>query len=234
MSVHINAKNGDIADKILLPGDPLRAEFIANTYLKNPVCFNKVRGMLGFTGEYEGQEVSVMGTGMGVPSISIYVHELINEFNVKRLIRIGTCGGMQEDLSLRDVIIAMSASANSGVNKNIFKGMDFAPTADFNLFKNAITKSEQLNIPYKAGGILTSDLFYNPNPDEWKLWAAYGVLAVEMETSALYTIAAKFAVQALTILTVSDSLVKSTETSSEDREKTFTQMMELSLETIIS
>ena len=234
MSVHINAKNGDIADKILLPGDPLRAEFIANTYLKNPVCFNKVRGMLGFTGEYEGQEVSVMGTGMGVPSISIYVHELINEFNVKRLIRIGTCGGMQEDLSLRDVIIAMSASANSGVNKNIFKGMDFAPTADFNLFKNAITKSEQLNIPYKAGGVLTSDLFYNPNPDEWKLWAAYGVLAVEMETSALYTIAAKFAVQALTILTVSDSLVKSTETSSEDREKTFTQMMELSLETIIS
>ena len=234
MSVHINAKKGDIADKILLPGDPLRAEFIANTYLKNPVCFNKVRGMLGFTGEYEGQEVSVMGTGMGVPSISIYVHELINEFNVKRLIRIGTCGGMQEDLSLRDVIIAMSASANSGVNKNIFKGMDFAPTADFNLFKNAITKSEQLNIPYKAGGVLTSDLFYNPNPDEWKLWAAYGVLAVEMETSALYTIAAKFAVQALTILTVSDSLVKSTETSSEDREKTFTQMMELSLETIIS
>ena len=234
MSIHINAKKGEIADKILLPGDPLRAEFIAKTYLKKSQCFNKVRGMLGYTGEYEGQKVSVMGTGMGVPSVSIYVHELINEYDVKKLIRIGSCGGMQESLSLRDIIIAISASTNSAVNKKRFNGMDYAPTADFKLLKTAIEKSIELNIPHQAGNVLTSDLFYNDDTNEWKLWASFGVLAVEMETSALYTIASKFGVQALSILTVSDSLVKSVEITSEEREKTFIQMMELSLETIIA
>lgn len=234
MSVHISAKKGEVSDKILLPGDPLRAEFIAKTYLKDVICYNKVRGMLGFTGNYKGQKISVQGTGMGIPSISIYAHELINEYGVNKLIRIGSCGGMQENIELRDLIIAMSASTNSSVNKNRFSGMDFAPTADFSLFKTAIDKSSQLQIPFKAGAVLTSDVFYNDNPEAWKLWASYNVLAVEMETSALYTIAAKFGVQALSILTVSDSLVKKSETSSEEREKTFTQMMELALETIIS
>lgn len=234
MSIHINAKKEDIADKILLPGDPLRAEFIAKTYLKNPVCYNNVRGMLGYTGTYKGERVSVQGTGMGLPSLSIYVNELIREYDVKKLIRVGSCGAMQKDLKLRDIILAMSASTNSSMNKNRFKGMDYAPTPDFGLFKNAMIHGDKLGLDIKAGGVLSSDSFYTDDPDEWKIWAAFNVIAVEMETSALYTLAAKYGVKALSILTVSDSLVTWEETSSEEREKTFLQMMELALDTIIS
>lgn len=233
MSIHINAEKDAIADKILLPGDPLRAEFIAKNYLENPVCYNNVRGMLGYTGSYKGERVSVQGTGMGLPSLSIYVNELIKEYGVKKLIRVGSCGSIQEDLHVRDIVLAMASSTNSSMNKNRFKGMDFAPTADFGLFKSALEVSKEMKLDIKAGNVLSSDSFYTDDPDEWKMWASFNVLAVEMESSALYTLAAKYGVSALTILTVSDSLVTWEETSSEEREKTFTQMMELALDVII-
>ncbi|MBN2618581.1 MAG: purine-nucleoside phosphorylase [Spirochaetales bacterium] len=234
MSIHINAEKSQIADKILLPGDPLRAEFIAKNYLENPVCYNNVRGMLGYTGMYKGHRVSVQGTGMGLPSLSIYVNELIREYDVKKLIRVGSCGSMQSDIHVRDIILAMSSSTNSSMNKNRFKGMDFAPTADFKLFKSALDRANEMGLNVNAGNVLSSDSFYTDDPNEWKMWADFNVLAVEMESSALYTLAAKYGVSALTILTVSDSLVTWEETSSEEREKTFTQMMELALNTIIS
>lgn len=230
MSIHIDAKPGDIAETILLPGDPLRARHLAETYLEDPVCYNDVRGMLGYTGGYRGKRISVQGTGMGVPSISIYVHELINEFGVRNLIRVGTCGALQPQLELRDVILAMTASTNSQVNRLRFGGRDFAPSASFRLLKRAYDSAEAKGIPVHVGGIYTSDTFYDDDPEAWKLWAAYGVLAVEMETTALYTLAAKFGVEALTILTVSDSLVTRNEDPSDVREKSYTQMMEIALE----
>jgi purine-nucleoside phosphorylase len=230
MSIHIGANPGDIAETILLPGDPLRAQHLAETYLENPVQYNNVRGMLGFTGTYKGKRISVQGTGMGVPSISIYVHELINEFGCKNLIRVGTCGALQPQMNLRDVVLAMSASTNSQVNRLRFGGKDFAPTASFRLLKRAYDTAEAQGTPVHVGGIYTSDTFYDDDPEAWKQWAAYGILAVEMETTALYTLAAKFGVDALTILTVSDSLVSKTEDSSDVREKGYTAMMEIALE----
>ncbi len=230
MSIHIAANPGDIAETILLPGDPLRAKHIAETYLEDAVCYNEVRGMLGFTGSYRGKRVSVQGTGMGVPSISIYAHELIDEFGVKNLIRIGTCGALQPDLKLRDLILAMSSSTNSAVNRLRFGGMDFSPTASFRLLKRAYDVATGKGYKVQVGPILTSDSFYNDDLEAWKLWASYGILAVEMETTALYSLAAKFGVEALTILTVSDSLVSRQEDASETREKLYTAMMEIALE----
>ncbi|MEZ4631282.1 MAG: purine-nucleoside phosphorylase [Deinococcales bacterium] len=227
---HISAKAGDIAETILLPGDPLRAKHIAETMLEDVQCYNQVRNMFGYTGTYKGKRVSVQGTGMGMPSISIYVHELIKVYGVKQLIRVGTCGAMQPDLKLRDVIIAMSASSNSGINKNRFQGMDFAPTASFKLLKKAYDIAQAKGIEARVGSILSSDTFYNDNPEIWKLWAAYGVLAVEMEAAALYTLAAKFGVDALCLLTVSDSLVSHQEEPAEAREKAYTRMFEIGLE----
>lgn len=229
---HLGAKKGEIAESVLLPGDPLRAKFIAENFLEDAVCYNEVRGMLGFTGTYKGKRVSVQGTGMGVPSISIYIHELMNFYGVKSLIRIGTCGSMQKEAKLRDVIIAMSASTDSAVNKLRFKGMDYAPTADFDLLRRAWEKAELLGISAKVGNILTSDTFYGDDPDGWKLWAEYGVLAAEMETAALYTLAAKFKTKALSLLTVSDSIVTHEKTSAEERQTTFKQMMEIALEVV--
>lgn len=229
---HLGAKKGEIAESVLLPGDPLRAKFIAENFLEDAVCYNEVRGMLGFTGTYKGKRVSVQGTGMGVPSISIYIHELMSFYGVKSLIRIGTCGSMQKEAKLRDVIIAMSASTDSAVNKLRFKGMDYAPTADFDLLHRAWEKAELLGISAKVGNILTSDTFYGDDPDGWKLWAEYGVLAAEMETAALYTLAAKFKTKALSLLTVSDSIVTHEKTSAEERQTTFKQMMEIALEVV--
>ena len=229
MSVHIAAKQGEIAETILLPGDPLRAKFTAENYLESPVCFNEVRGMYGFTGTYQGKRVSVSGTGMGVPSISIYVNELIREYNVKNLIRIGSCGSMQEDVAIRDIIIAMSASTDSNVNNLRFPQRSFAPTASFPLLEKAVKVAREKGIDPKVGSILTSDSFYHEDPEEWKMWAAYGVLAVEMETSELYSLAAKYGVNALSILTVSDHIVTGEQTTSEERQKTFRQMMEIAL-----
>lgn len=229
MSIHINAKKGDIAETILLPGDPLRAKWIAETFLENPVCFNEVRGMLGFTGTYNGNRVSVMGSGMGIPSINIYAHELINEFGVKNLIRVGSAGSMQKDIKIRDVVIAMSASTNNGLNKNRFLGGDFAPTASFSLFNKAIEIAKAKNIEVKAGNILSSDTFYTDDPEEWKEWAKFGVLCVEMEAAGLYTTCAKYNVNALSLLTISDSLVTGEVTTSEERETTFSEMVKIGL-----
>jgi purine-nucleoside phosphorylase len=217
---------------VLLPGDPLRAKYIAENFLKDAVCYNEVRGMYGFTGTYKGQRVSVQGTGMGVPSISIYVNELISEYQVTDLIRVGTCGGLQPHLHIPDVILAMSASTDSQVNKLIFGGSDYAPTADFDLLKRAYDVASEHNINVNVGPVFTSDTFYHDDPDPWKLWLKYGILAVEMETAALYTLAAKFGVNALSILTVSDDLSTGQTATSEERQTTFTQMMEIALETV--
>lgn len=230
MSVHIEAKKGDIAETILLPGDPLRAKWIAETYLENPVCYNNVRGMLGYTGHYNGKRISVQGTGMGIPSISIYAHELINEYGVKNLIRVGSAGAMHESLNMRDVVIAMAASSNSSINRNRFDGADFAPTASYKLFSKAVKSAAKQEISIKAGNVLSSDLFYTDDPEDYKKWAAFGVLCVEMEAAGLYTIAAQHQVNALAILTISDSLVTGERTSAEERETTFDHMIKIALE----
>ncbi|MBN2656207.1 MAG: purine-nucleoside phosphorylase [Spirochaetales bacterium] len=228
---HLEAKKGDIAESVLLPGDPLRAKHIAEKFLENPVCYNQVRGMLGYTGTYKGKRVSIQGTGMGIPSISIYVNELIMEYGVKKLMRIGTCGSIQKNVNMRDVVLAMSASTDSSTNKIRFGGLDYAATADFELLYKAWNIAGERNIPVKAGPILTSDTFYGDDPDWWKHWADFGILTVEMETAALYTLAAKFKVQALALLTVSDNILTGKSTTPEERQLTFNQMIEIALET---
>ncbi len=231
---HIGANKGDIAETILLPGDPLRAKYIAETFLEDVVQYNNVRGMLGFTGTYKGKRVSVQGTGMGVPSIGIYTHELINEYGVKNLIRIGTAGSMKENIKLRDVVIAMSASTDSAINKLRFNGADYAPTASADLFLKAYEVGVKKGLSMKAGNVLTSDTFYGDDPKAWKKWAKFGVLCVEMETAQLYTTAAKFGVNALTLLTISDSLVTGEVTSAEERQTTFNDMIEVALESALN
>lgn len=230
MSVHIGAKLGDIAETILLPGDPLRAKWISETFLKDAFCFNEIRGMYGYTGTYNGKRVSVMGTGMGIPSISIYAHELINEYHVKNLIRVGSAGSYQKDVKLRDIVLAMAASSNSGVNELRFGGADYAPTANFGLFLKAVEAAKKKNIPIKAGNVFTSDEFYADDFESYKKWSKFGVLCVEMESAGLYTVAAKYNVNALSILTISDSLVTSERTTSHERETTFKGMVEIALE----
>lgn len=232
MSIHIEAKPGEIAETILLPGDPLRAKHVAEKFLENAVCYNEVRGMFGYTGTYKGKRVSVQGTGMGIPSISIYTNELIREYGVKNLIRIGTAGSFQPYIHIKDIVIALAASTNSAVNWNRFNGADFAPTCDFELLLKAYHASQKLNIPIKAGNILSSDEFYDENPDFYKKWAEYGILCVEMETAALYTIAAKYGVKALAIFTISDSLITKEATSADDRQNSFNDMVEIALETL--
>ena len=233
MSIHIGAKLGDIAETVLLPGDPKRAKWIAENYLENPFCYTDIRGMLGFTGTYKGKKVSIQGTGMGIPSISIYITELMKDYGVKNLIRVGSAGSYQKDVNVRDVVIAMSTSTDSNINNRRFNGANFSPTANFELFKTALKVAEEKNIKIKAGNVLTSDEFYNDNSDYYKKWADFGVLAVEMETAGLYTLAAKYKAKALSILTISDSLVSPEITSPEEREKTFSEMIELALETAI-
>lgn len=234
MSVHIGAKQGDIADKILLPGDPLRAQFIAETYLEDVQQYNSVRGMYGFTGTYKGERISVQGTGMGAPSISIYANELIQSYDVKKLIRVGTCGAIQKDVKVRDVILAQGATTDSQQNQLIFDHITYAPLADFDLLKKAYDISMNKELNPKVGNIFTSDTFYRDNAEEVNtLLAKYKVLAIEMESSALYTLAAKFDRQALSILTVSDHIITGEETSAEERQTSFNEMMEVALETAI-
>lgn len=232
MSVHIEAKEGQIAETILLPGDPLRAKYIAETFLEGAEVYNNVRGMLGYTGTYKGKRVSVQGTGMGIPSISIYVHELINSYGVKNLIRVGTCGAYQKDVKVRDVILAQAASTDSAVNRHRFgSNIDFAPVASFELLKNAYDVAVSRNMPVHVGNVFTSDTFYNDRGAELvPLLASYQVLAVEMETAALYSLAAKHGVNALAVLTVSDHLLTGEETTSEERQLTFNQMIEVALD----
>ena len=234
MSIHIGATPGDIAETVLLPGDPLRAQFIAEKFLTGAKCFNTVRNMLGYTGTTaRGNKVSVLGAGMGMPMLSIYVHELINEYSAKRLIRVGSCGALQPDVKLHDVILASAASSDSALNLRRFKGMSFAPTADFQLLSQTYAAAGKLNIPVRVGNVLSTDLFYQEDePDEWKFWAKYGVLAVEMETAELYTVASRKRVQALSVLTVSDSLVTHQNLTAAEREKSFTDMIKLVLEVV--
>lgn len=233
MSTHINAKEGQIADSVLLPGDPLRAKFIAENFLKDVICYNDVRGMYGFTGTYKGRKVSVQGTGMGIPSLSIYTTELMKFYNVKNLIRVGTCGSYQKSVKVRDLIIAMSASTDSNINNITFGHINYAPTADFKLLLKAYNVAVKKNFEPKVGNIFSSDIFYNDSSDYWKKIADYGCLGVEMETAALYTLAAKFRANALSILTVSDHLITGEATTAEERQTTFTNMIEVALETIL-
>jgi len=229
VSIHIGAEPGQIASTVLLPGDPMRAKYFAETMLEDAICFNKVRGMLGFTGYCGDKRISVMGSGMGIPSLSIYVNELVNDYGVTTLMRVGTCGALQADLKIGDIVLAMSASTNSHVNRLRFSGMDYAPTANFGLLMSAYEAAKDLGINVRVGGMFSSDTFYEDDPDWWQVWADYGALVVEMETAGLYTLAAKLNVRALSILTVSDSLVTGVAATSEQREKGYSKMAEIAL-----
>ena len=229
MSAHIDAKKNEIAETVLMPGDPLRAKWIAETFLDNAYCYSNIRGMLGYTGEFKGQRISIQGSGMGIPSAMIYYHELIKEYDVKRIIRVGTAGSYHEDVKIRDIILALSASTNSGINNTIFNDVSYAPTANFNLIMKAAVYGQENNIPIKAGNVLSSDQYYDEDPLAYKKWAKYGVLCVEMEAAGLYTIAAKYNIEALAILTISDSLVTGEKCSFEERERTFEEMVKIAL-----
>jgi len=233
MSIHINAKDGEIADIVLLPGDPLRAKFIAETFLENPVQYNDVRNMFGYTGTYKGHRVSVQGTGMGVPSISIYATELLKDYGCKKLIRVGTAGALKRDVKVRDVVLAQGATTDSKMNEIQFGGLDYAPIADFDLLLKAYNAGKEAGLNLRVGNVYTADLFYGEkNPND--LLADYGVLAVEMETAALYTLAAKYNAQALAVLTISDHLITGEVTTSEERQTTFKEMMVVALEAAIA
>lgn len=229
MSIHISAEKGAIATTVLMPGDPLRAKWIAQTFLKDAVCYNEVRGMLGYTGTYKGRRVSVQGSGMGIPSAMIYYHELINDYGVENLIRVGTAGSYQKDIGVKDIVLAMAASTTSGINNSRFINADYSPTANFDLLMKAALYAGERQIPVKAGNVLSADEFYEDNPEDYKLWARYGVLCVEMEAAGLYTIAAKYGVKALAILTISDSLVTGEKASAEARETSFNDMVDIAL-----
>lgn len=232
MSLHIEAKKGEIAEAVLLPGDPLRAKWIAETFLEDATCYNNIRGMLGYTGTYNGKKISVQGTGMGIPSALIYTTELIKDYGVKKLIRVGSAGAYQEDIKLMDIVFAMAASTNSRINKAAFPNADYAPTASFELLMNAVNYAREKKIPFRAGNVLSSDTFYEDDKDAYKKWASHGVLCVEMEAAALYSVAAKYGVDAMTILTISDSLVNGGEVSSMIREQKFTEMIEIALNSL--
>ncbi len=229
MSTHINAKDGAIADTVLLPGDPLRAKFIAETFLENAECYNQVRNMFGYTGTYKGKRISVQGTGMGQSSLSIYVNELFQFYGVQKAIRIGTCGAIHESTKVRDIIIAMSACTDSSLMNQRFGDLHYAPTADFDLMQKAYNAAISRNVTPIMASVTSSDLFYDEN-ENWKLWAKYGVKGIEMESAELYTLAAKFQRKALSILTVSDHIVTGEATTAEERQKTFTTMMEIALD----
>lgn len=230
---HLSALPGEIAPIVLLPGDPLRAEFIADTYLQGARCHNRVRNMLGFTGTYEGIPVSVQGTGMGIPSISIYVTELLRFHGVHTAIRIGSCGALRDEVQLRDVVLASSAHTNSAVNRRHFRGIDYAPTSDFGLLATAHRIAGERHLRTHVGPVYTSDLFYDDDPEVFALLAAHGTLAVEMEAAALLTIAAREGARALCIATVSDHIIRHEAASAEERQTGFSAMVELALETAV-
>lgn len=235
MSTHIGAQPGEIAERVLMPGDPLRAKWIAETYLQDAKCYSTVRNMLGYTGTYHGVPVSVQGSGMGMPSASIYTHELLSGYGVRTVIRVGSCGALSEALKLRDVLAASGASTDSAMNRLRFDGLiDYAPVADFGLLRTAVDVAAGRGVQMRVGPILAADAFYTDRPDLYDKLAEYGVLAVEMESAAMYTIAAKFGARALTILTVSDHLKTGEVTTAEERQETFSEMVEIALDTIIS
>lgn len=230
MSIHINAAPNQIAPVVLLPGDPLRAQHIAQTFFENPVQHNSVRGMLGFTGTYKGKPVSVQGTGMGMASAGIYINELIQDYGCKTLVRVGTCGSYREEVHVRDILLAQAACTDSNINRIRFGEQSFAPIADFELLMRAYQAARQHNLNVHVGNIMSSDTFYQDDPKHYDIWAQYGVLGVEMEAAVLYTLAAKYGVKALTVLTVSDHLVTHEVTTAEERQTTFNEMIEVALE----
>ena len=230
---HINAPDGAFADVVLMPGDPLRAKYIAETFLDNAHQVTDVRGMLGFTGSYRGRPVFVMGHGMGIPSCSIYTKELITEYGVTRIIRVGSCGAVRDDVKLRDVVIGMGASTDSRVNRLRFKDHDFAALADFDLVRHAHQAARTLGIAVKVGNIFSADLFYSPDPDMFSVMKKYGIVGVEMEAAGIYGVAAEFGARALTICTVSDHILRGEQTSSQERQSTFNEMIRIALEAIL-
>jgi purine-nucleoside phosphorylase len=231
-SIHINASPGDFAASVLMPGDPLRAKYIAEKFLDGARQVTDVRNMLGFTGTFQGHPVSVMAHGMGIPSASIYGTELIREYRVKRLIRVGSCGTVHHDVKLRDIVIAMGASTDSGVNRMRFGGHDLAALADFDLLRTAVRMAEETDLPYHVGNIFSADLFYTPQPEQFDLMEKYRVLGIEMETAGIYTLAAELGAEALALCTVSDHIRTGEKLSSADRQTSFDQMIELALETV--
>jgi purine-nucleoside phosphorylase len=235
MSTHLGADPGAIAPHVLLPGDPLRAKWIAETFLYDAVLYNDVRGMLGYTGTWQGRPVSVQGSGMGQPSLAIYVNELFSEYDVQSVVRVGTCGALVESVALRDVLIASGACTNSGINRITFEGLDYAPVADFGLLRAAFDAASALpEVTTHVGLIFSTDSFYNPRPELVARMAEYGVLGVEMETSALYTLAAKHGRRALAVNTVSDHIVTGEQASAEEREQGFGAMVEIALTALMA
>jgi len=229
MTVHIGAKPGEIAETVLLPGDPYRAKWAAETFLKDAVCVNQVRGMLGFTGTWNGNRVTIHGSGMGMPSLSIYANELIRDYGAQTLIRIGSCGGMQDEVKVRDVILAMTSSTMSTPSRGIFRELSFAPCADFSLLSAAEAAAREIGARTHVGGIYSSDVFYDERPDLTEQMERHGVLGVEMEAAELYILAARYKRRALAVLTVSDHLKTGEALPSADREKSFGDMVEIAL-----
>lgn len=230
MTIHIGAKPGEIAETVLLPGDPYRAKWAAETFLEGATCVNEVRGMLGFTGTWKGNRVTIHGSGMGMPSLSIYANELIRDYGAQTLIRIGSCGAMQEAVKVRDVIIAMTSSTLSTPSSGIFKELNFAPCADWSLLRAAVAAAETRDVDVHVGGIYSSDVFYDERPDLNEQMTRHGILGVEMEAAELYTLAARYGRRALAVLTVSDHLITGDALPSGDRERSFGNMLEIALE----
>lgn len=230
---HINAQDGAFAETVLMPGDPLRAKYIAETYLENAELVTDVRNMFGYTGFYKGQRISVMGHGMGIPSCSIYTKELITEYGVKNIIRIGSCGAVRSDVKVRDVIIGMGACTDSKVNRMRFKDHDFAAIADYELLRNAVQAADTLGVPVKVGNLFSADLFYTPDPQMFDVMEKYGVLGVEMEAAGIYGVAAEYGARALAICTVSDHIKSGEQTTAEERQNTFNEMMQIALESVL-
>jgi purine-nucleoside phosphorylase len=234
MTVHIGAKPGEIAETVLLPGDPYRAKWAAETFLKDAKLVNEVRGMLGFTGTYKGKRVTIQGTGMGMPSLSIYVNELIKDYGAETLIRIGSCGAMQKHVNVRDVVLAMSTTSVATPSATIFRELNFSPTANFALLRAAADAAAAKGTTTHVGGIYSSDTFYDERPDLGEQMARHGILGVEMEAAELYTLAARYAKRALAILTVSDHLITGEALPSDQRERSFGDMVEIALEAAFS
>ena len=229
MTPHIGAKPGDIAETVLMPGDPRRARWAAETFLDDPVCVNEVRGMLGFTGSWKGNRVTIHGSGMGMPSLSIYANELIREYGARTLIRIGSAGAMLERVKIRDIVIAMTASTMATPSRGFFRAMQFAPCADYGLLENAVAAARAKGTTTHVGGIYSSDVFYDERPDLTEMLARHGTLCVEMEAAELYTVAARLGARALAILTISDHLITHEALPAEDRERSFGDMVEIAL-----
>jgi purine-nucleoside phosphorylase len=234
MSTHIGAEPGQIAPAVLMPGDPLRAKWIAETMLDDATCYTEVRGMYGYTGTWQGHPVSVQGSGMGMPSISIYVNELFSSYDVRSVVRVGSCGALTEELDLRDMVIASGACTDSAMNRIRFEGFDYAPVADFHLLRKAYDAAQAQSVTSRVGLLMSGDSFYHPRPELVTRMAEYGVLAVEMEASALYTLAAQHKRQALAICTVSDHILTGEQTTALERQETFGPMVEVALAALFS